>query len=194
MLIIEALPLGGIDLTRPWKCRRVEGEPAATVFKPAGCARTNLENVELRLDELEAVRLADLEGLYQEGAAGEMGVSRATFGRLLAEAHRKIADALVNGKALIVKGGNVIMPEQREFSCSGCGHKWTVPFGTGRPDCCPSCNGTAIGRADRVGCCGQQKRRQFSGEPNPQSNRGNAGPRKRGNSGSGKHGRQGRNG
>jgi predicted DNA-binding protein (UPF0251 family) len=66
-----------------------------------------LEQVGLTVDELEAIRLADLEGLYQEAAAEQMNVSRQTFGRILEAAHRKVADALVNGKALSIEGGPI---------------------------------------------------------------------------------------
>ncbi len=66
-----------------------------------------LEQVVMTLDEFEAVRLADLGGLYQEQAAEEMGVSRPTFSRIVESAHRKVADALVHGKALRIEGGPV---------------------------------------------------------------------------------------
>jgi predicted DNA-binding protein (UPF0251 family) len=69
-----------------------------------------LEQVALTVDELEALRLADLEGLYQEQAAEEMGVSRQTFGRILEAAHKKVADALVGGKALSIEGGVFEVP------------------------------------------------------------------------------------
>jgi len=59
-----------------------------------------LETVELAKDELEAIRLADLEGLYQEQAAEQMGVSRQTLGNILKRAHKKIAEALVHGRAI----------------------------------------------------------------------------------------------
>ena len=61
----------------------------------------------MTLDEFEAIRLADLDGLYQESAAAQMGVSRPTFSRITAAAHRKLADALVHGKALRIEGGPV---------------------------------------------------------------------------------------
>jgi len=77
------------------------------MFKPAGIPTRLLEEVVMTLDEFEAIRLADLDGLYQEGAAAEMGVSRPTFSRITAEAHRKLADALVHGKALRIEGGPV---------------------------------------------------------------------------------------
>jgi predicted DNA-binding protein (UPF0251 family) len=72
-----------------------------------------LDEVILTKDEWEAVRLADLEGLYQESAAEMMKISRPTFGRIIESAHRKIADALVNGKALKIEGGNVDVSHER---------------------------------------------------------------------------------
>ena len=92
-------------------CRRISVEPPYSVFKPAGAPVQALELVELTLDELEAVKLADLEGLYQEEAAERLGVSRQTFGRIIESAHRKIADALVHSKALSIQGGPVEVAE-----------------------------------------------------------------------------------
>ena len=69
-----------------------------------------LEEVALALDELEALRLADLTALHHEPAAEQMGVSRATFGRIVERARRKVADALINGKALRMGGGPVLLP------------------------------------------------------------------------------------
>lgn len=66
-----------------------------------------IDVVVMTLDEFEALRLADLVGLYQEQAAEEMGVSRPTFSRIVESAHRKVADALVHGKALRIEGGPV---------------------------------------------------------------------------------------
>jgi len=105
-----------------------------------------LEEVDLTLDELEAVRLADLEGLYQEDAAVKMNVSRQTFGNIVTSAHKKIADALLNGKALHIKGGVVQMMERR-FVCYDCKHEWTSPHGAGRPGECPQCKSVNIHRA-----------------------------------------------
>jgi len=92
---------------RPQCCRRVAGQPGASVFKPIGIPVRLLDEVVMTLDEFEAIRLADLEGLYQESAAAQMGVSRPTFSRIAAEAHRKVADAIVHGKALRIEGGPV---------------------------------------------------------------------------------------
>lgn len=66
----------------------------------------HLEQVGLGLDELEAMRLADYDGLYHEEAATSMNVSRATFGRIISEARRKVADAIIHGKALTIENKN----------------------------------------------------------------------------------------
>jgi predicted DNA-binding protein (UPF0251 family) len=86
------------------KERRVSEALGECVFRPAGPRRERLESVMLRRDEAEAVRLADLQGLYQEDAAGRMGVSRQTFGRIVESARRKIADAIINHKCLRIEG------------------------------------------------------------------------------------------
>lgn len=90
-------------------------------FKPQGVPLSMLEEVVLTDDELEAVRLADVEGLYQEQAAEQMAVSRQTFGRILESAHTKIGDALVNGKALCIEGGHVTHTEQTKDEGAGFG-------------------------------------------------------------------------
>jgi len=84
--------------------------PDVMYFKPAGIPLRMLEEVAISLDELEALRLADLKALHQTPAAEQMGVSRATFGRVVESARRKVADALVNGKALRMGGGPVLLP------------------------------------------------------------------------------------
>jgi predicted DNA-binding protein (UPF0251 family) len=92
---------------RPFCHRRIAGQPAAPVFKPAGIPTLHLDEVVMTLDEFEALRLADLEKLYHERAAEQMHVSRPTFSRIIDSAHTKIADALVHGKALRIEGGPV---------------------------------------------------------------------------------------
>jgi uncharacterized protein len=134
-------------MPRPLCCRKVSGQPLSALFKPRGIPAAALEAVTLTVDEFEAVRLADLEGLYQEQAASRMGVSRPTFGRIVETAHRKIADALVHGKALEIRGGNFEMAIERHFLCLDCAHRWQLPYGTGRPAACPECRSGNIQRA-----------------------------------------------
>ena len=87
-------------MARPIKSRHICCNPVARYFKPRGIPMLQLEEVALSLDELEALRLADLEGLYQDVAAAQMGISRQTFGAIVQRAHRKVAEALLQGKAL----------------------------------------------------------------------------------------------
>jgi predicted DNA-binding protein (UPF0251 family) len=149
-------------MARPVKCRHVCCEPGADYFKPRGVPVRDLEVVTLPMDELEALRLADLEMLYQDAAGARMGVSRQTFGNILDSAHGKLADCVVNGKAIKIEGGVYTMDNARDFSCSACGEKWSVPYGTGRPDVCPKCGGKNVhraaedrGRAGRGRRCGR---------------------------------------
>lgn len=102
--------------------------------------------VVLTLDEAESLRLADLEGLHQDDAAQRMNVSRQTFARIVESARRKVAQALVEGKALRVEGGAVEVRAMRKFLCADCGKEWEVEYGTGRPQACPQCSSTNIHR------------------------------------------------
>jgi predicted DNA-binding protein (UPF0251 family)/predicted Fe-Mo cluster-binding NifX family protein len=95
-------------MPRPVTGRQVRCPPAHQVFKPAGVPARELEEVTLALDGAEAIRLADLEGLYQDAAALRMGVSRQTFGRIVEAARRTVADAVINGKRLRIEGGEII--------------------------------------------------------------------------------------
>jgi len=93
-------------MPRPRHCRRVCFEPGITYFKPAGIPMTELEEVNLTVDEFEAIRLKDVDGLEQEQCAQRMNISQPTFHRLYLDARRKIADVIVNGKALKIEGGS----------------------------------------------------------------------------------------
>lgn len=134
-------------MPRPFKCRRVGFIPGVTFFKPAGIHSRALEVVRLNLEEVEAIRLKDLEGLEQEEGAEKMNISRATFQRILVSARQKIADALLNGKAIRIEGGNFEVTSLR-LRCIG-GHQWEVPFGDvmvgGAPEFCPVCQAPIVG-------------------------------------------------
>lgn len=109
-------------------------------FKPRGIPLRQLEEVQLSVDEMEALRLADFNNLSQQEAGQKMGVSRATFGRIVQRARHLVADALVAGKAIRVEGGNYqIACSERHFVCHQCEHQWPEPCGTGRPKQCPAC-------------------------------------------------------
>ena len=93
------------NMPRPRKRRVLERAPQAAIYKPAGVPLDGLRRVVLLQEELEALRLSDLEGLTQQQAAGRMGVSRSTFQRVLARARQQVALALAGGHALQIEGG-----------------------------------------------------------------------------------------
>ncbi len=92
-------------MPRPRILRRVWFRPGVTYFKPAGIRMLELEEIILSVDEFEAVRLKDYEGLDQVSSARKMNISQPTFQRLYESARNKIAEALVAGKALRIEGG-----------------------------------------------------------------------------------------
>ncbi|MCR4426676.1 MAG: DUF134 domain-containing protein [Firmicutes bacterium] len=140
-------------MPRPPKFRRVELLPQVTVFKPAGVPLRELVEEVLTVEELEAIRLKDMEGLEQEQCAERMQVSRPTFQRVLVAARQKVARALVEGRAIRVEGGNYRLAVRR-FQCRACNYEFEVPFGTGQRGIemvCPQCNAQQVHRVDQNG-------------------------------------------
>ena len=140
-------------MPRPFRCRKVGLTPGCRRFGPSGGIAGEGQAIFLQLDELEAIRLADMEGLYQEAAAKNMGISRQTFGNIIDSAHKKIADAIINAREIKIEGGEVKMME-RKFVCSGCKKEWALPYGTGRPVDCPACQSKDIHRSPEDRSCG----------------------------------------
>jgi predicted DNA-binding protein (UPF0251 family) len=93
-------------MPRPRKYRRVCCRPSTNYFKPRGIPVYELEEIILEHDELEAMRLADLNKYSHEQAAAEMKISRATFGRIIESARKKVADGILNGKAIKINEEN----------------------------------------------------------------------------------------
>jgi predicted DNA-binding protein (UPF0251 family) len=119
--------------------------PGVTFFKPAGIPLRALEEVRLTVEEAEAIRLKDLEGLEQEEGAEKMNISRPTFQRVLASARQKMADALLSGKAMRIEGGNFEISPRR-FRCAN-NHDWEISadaMAEATPQLCPVCNAPAI--------------------------------------------------
>lgn len=139
---------------RPKRKRIISFSPEVTYFKPAGIPLRNLSEEVLSLDEVEAIRLSDINDLNQEEAAQKMGISRVTFLRVLHSAHKKVANSLIYGKAINMKGGDVIMPNLDRTGPTGQGPRTGrgvgrgVGRGTGQglggsADCvCPKCGET----------------------------------------------------
>jgi uncharacterized protein len=126
-------------MSRPFKCRRVAFVPGVTYFKPAGIPLSTLEEIQLTVEEIEAIRLKDLEGMEQEQGAEEMNISRQTFQRVLSAARQKVADALLNGKAIKIEGGNFELVYRR-FRCRGGHERELVIPSDSLPKACPKCN------------------------------------------------------
>lgn len=106
-------------MPRPCCARHIACQPNVLLFKPAGTPVRDLDIVPMKLDEVEALRLADLEGLYQEQAAQQMKISRQTFARILGTARRKVAEALLHGKALRIEPGEGVFTGSAEHGEDG---------------------------------------------------------------------------
>lgn len=116
-------------MPRPTKWRCVSFMPQITYFKPAGVPLRLLKEVCLSVEEAEAIRLKDLEGLEQEECSQRMHISRPTFHRVLGSARKKVAESLINGKAIRIDGGNFEMAPI-PFRCLNSGHQGDMPAKT----------------------------------------------------------------
>lgn len=143
-------------MVRPRLRRRVQGEFGATFFKPAGIPVRGLETINLTFDELEAIRLTDLEGLYQADAAEQMNVSRQTLGNIVNSAHKKIAEALIKGRAIKIEGGTVEYM-QNLYYCPVC--KTTFPANDDE-ESCPDCKSDQIEPVEKPGNRRQRRGRR----------------------------------
>lgn len=148
-------------MPRPTKKRKIAFDPQVTLFMPSGVRRCRMETVVLGTDEIEALRLTDLEGMYQGQAAEAMGISRQTLGNILCSARRKASEALTQGKAIQIGSGSspVDMVSLSDYT-KGCGRKsgsiCQEPGGgscSGKPgDGCGTVAGGGCGHGDEHGC------------------------------------------
>ena len=104
-------------MVRPRRLRRIFFQPDVTYFKPAGIPMVSLKETELSFDELEAIRLVDSKEMEQIEAGKQMKISQSTLSRLLREGRKKLADAIIQGNAIKIQGGNykMAMPKGRGF-------------------------------------------------------------------------------
>ena len=126
-------------MPRPLKFRRVTRTPGFRYFKPQNIPMPLLDEVVLTIDEFEALRLADLQAHSHEEAATKMKISRATFGRIVEKARQVLVDAIVNGKAIRIEGGNYRTGKMFEFQCRGCKRSWQFSTASGEHKDCPRC-------------------------------------------------------
>lgn len=151
-------------MARPTKWRKIENIPTVPYFIPSDKDLPEVGKNILKLEELEAIRLKDLEGMEQEECAARMEVSRPTFQRILISAREKIADSLINGKSILIEGGNFTL-NICPVKCSGCGKEWMESFENldaikSGEYVCPSCGSIQVfcgqnckGKACRKSCC-----------------------------------------
>lgn len=171
-------------MSRPPIERSVAGVPQVTLFKPAGVPARELEQLQLPVDQLEAIRLVDLEGLSHEQAAAVIGVSRQTVGRLLDAGRGTVADALTRGKAIVIGGGQYRVEGQR-LRCRVCDARWEGTPGEIADVRCPKCGATDVGVCWGPGwrCAGRRGRGVEADVP-----RGPGGGGRRGGGGGRRHG------
>lgn len=135
-------------MPRPRKWRRVEFIPDITEFVPSGGIDNNTKTNVLKVEELEALRLKDVEDLDQEQCAQRMAVSRQTFQRILNSGRKKMADSLVNGKGIRIEGGNFTR-NVCCLRCLDCGERWDESYENyqqylmGKYEC-PSCRSSNV--------------------------------------------------
>ncbi len=135
-------------MARPTKWRKVEFIPVVQYFAPCDVAENDLNENVIRIEEIESIRLKDLEGMEQEECAEKMEVSRQTFQRILNVARAKLADSLINGKAIRIEGGNFtrnICP----VKCLDCGKQWSESYENFQKVLngqfnCPSCDSIKV--------------------------------------------------
>lgn len=126
-------------MSRPPGFRRIASSPKWPVFRPQGAPRSAGAEIVLGLDELEALRLADREGLHHEKAARLMRISRPTFSRLVGRARKKVAEALVEGRPLKLVGSGARAPRRARIYCPGCRFAWRPSPPLGKALSCPRC-------------------------------------------------------
>ena len=114
-------------MARPPKWRKVEFIPDIQHFVPLNVQPDNMQENILRIEEVEAIRLKDIEKLEQEKCAEKMEVSRQTFQRILNNAREKIADSIINGKAIRIEGGNFTL-NICAVQCLDCGKEWQESY------------------------------------------------------------------
>jgi len=127
---------------RPKICKRIFGEPKIICFKPdVKVDYQKSESIEITMEEFEAIRLKDYLKIKQQKVAEIMGISQPTLHRILISARENVANALVEGKILNIKGGNYMKAEKR-YKCRKCGFEWQSP--QKEYEKCPDCESEDI--------------------------------------------------
>lgn len=145
-------------MPRPVKPRRISFLPEDTYFMPLGKPQCQLEEVQIKVEELEAMRLKDGENLSQEECAKKMQVSRQTFQLIIDEARKKIVDALIKGKAIRIQGGNYTL-NICKYKCQVCGQEFNEKYEKEFKSC-PKCQHEQIECLNQDAFCLKKCRRK----------------------------------
>lgn len=137
-------------MPRPTKYRMVEELPKEEYFVPANVPKCSLDEIVLKVEELEAMRLKDVEELHQEACAERMNVSRQTFQNIIDSARKKVAIALTEGKAIRIGGGHFVT-KHCKFRCFDCNNEYDINVDYDKTKCpvCGSENVMCSKKADR---------------------------------------------
>ncbi|MFT8316203.1 MAG: DUF134 domain-containing protein [Clostridium sp.] len=129
-------------MPRPVKYRKIENLPQYTYFVPMGRRKCEIEDIIIKVEELEAIRLKDIEDLNQEECAKKMHISRQTFQNIIDNARKKIATAIIEGKAINISGGNYTM-NICQFKCLVCNNIYEIKYEEDRT-ICPICGSKQV--------------------------------------------------
>lgn len=138
-------------MSRPTKFRKVEFFPTDDYFIPLGKPKCELEEIVLKIEELEAMRLKDIEELNQEECAEKMQISRQTFQNVIDSARKKVVIALSEGKAIRISGGHYTT-NQCKYKCMNCGNIYEINFAQDK-DACPNCRSPKVVCSKKADFC-----------------------------------------
>lgn len=138
-------------MPRPVKWRRVENLPQNNYFIPLGKPKCEIRETVLKIEELEAMRLKDIEDLTQEECAERMQVSRQTFQNIIDEARKKVANALIEGNAINISGGNYTR-NVCEFRCLSCDNVYEIKYEEDKQSC-PKCGSVEVACSKKSSFC-----------------------------------------
>lgn len=141
-------------MPRPVKWRRVEQLPGNNYFIPLGKPKCEIQETILKIEELEAMRLKDIEGLTQEECAERMQVSRQTFQNIIDEARKKVAAALIDGNAINISGGNYTR-NVCQYKCLSCGNIYEIKYEEDKYNC-PKCGSREVMCSKKSNFCNRE--------------------------------------
>lgn len=149
-------------MPRPIKPRKISFVPENNYFIPLGKTKCQVEEVQIKVEELEAMRLKDDENLFQEECAAKMQVSRQTFQLILDEARKKVVNALIEGKAINIQGGNYTL-HVCQYKCQVCGQEFKEKYET-KLHTCPKCHHQGINCVAKGAFCLKKCSRNIDAE------------------------------